>query len=104
VTYKVRFRPKAEEDLFALYNYIALHSGHARAAGYIARIETACMNLGTFPERGLKRDDIAPGIRIAGFERRVTIAFRIEGDIVRIVRVFYAGRDYAAELEQDGDD
>lgn len=31
-----------------------------------------------------------------GFERRATIAFRVEDDTVRIVRVFYAGRDYEA--------
>ena len=65
-----------------------------RAGDYIARIETACMALATFPERGTKRDDLEPGIRTIGFERRATIAFRVEGDTVRIVRIFYAGRDY----------
>lgn len=51
------------------------------------------MALGTFPERGGRRDDLAPGIRLVGYERRVTILFKVEGNIVRIVRVFYAGRD-----------
>jgi plasmid stabilization system protein ParE len=32
------------------------------------------------------------------------IAFRIEDDIVRIVRVFYAGRDFETELGGSDDD
>lgn len=103
MTHKVVFRPEAEADLFSLYRYIAEHSGHDRAASYIARIETSCRALATFPQRGAARDDLAPGIRIIGFERRVSIAFQIEGDTVRIVRVFYGGRDFEAEWE-DGPD
>ena len=92
--YKVSFLPDAEADLFALYRYISERSAPERAGEYITRIEGACMALATFPERGAKRDDLAPGIRIIGFERRVTIAFRIEKDTVRIVRIFYGGRDF----------
>ena len=69
-----------------------------RAGDYISRIEAACMALATFPERGTKRDDLEPGIRTIGFERRATIAFRVEDNTVRIVRVFYAGRDYEAHF------
>jgi len=96
MTHKVNFRPEAEADLFlfALYRYISDHSGAVRAGDYVARIEAACVALATFPQRGTKRDDLAPGIRTIGFERRATIAFRIESDTVRIVRIFYAGRDY----------
>lgn len=94
MTHKVSFRPEAEADLFALYRYISDRSGTVRGGDYIARIEAACVALATFPQRGTKRDDLAPGIRTMGFERRATIAFRVEGDTVRIVRIFYAGRDY----------
>jgi toxin ParE1/3/4 len=95
VTHKVRFRPEAEADLFSLYRYIAEQSGREIAGAYIARIEAACMQLATFPERGTQRDDLAPGIRTIGFERRATIAFRVDESSVRIVRVFYGGRDFA---------
>jgi plasmid stabilization system protein ParE len=44
---------------------------------YLDRIEEACMALATFPKRGTRRDDILPGLRTIGFERRVTIAFRV---------------------------
>jgi toxin ParE1/3/4 len=102
--YKVAFRPGAEADLFALYQYISERSGRTRAGDYIARIEAACMALATFPERGTKRDDLAPGIRTIGFKRRATIAFRIEKDTVRIVRIFYAGRDFEAHFHDSEED
>jgi toxin ParE1/3/4 len=105
MAHKVRFRPEAEADLFSFYRYISSHSGLARAGDYIGRIEAACMALATFPQRGTKRDDLEPGIRTIGFERRATIAFRVADDTVQIVRIFYAGRDYEADFRdsEDGD-
>jgi toxin ParE1/3/4 len=43
------------------------------------------MALATFPERGTRRDDILPGLRTIGFERRATIAFRVLKTRVEIV-------------------
>ncbi len=40
---KVYFRPQAEADLFALYEYIADKAGVAIAGNYIDRIEAACL-------------------------------------------------------------
>ena len=73
--YRVVFRPRAEADLFALYRHIAGEAGHGIAGRYIDRIEAACLALESFPHRGTRRDDIRPGIRMIGFERRATIVF-----------------------------
>lgn len=98
--HKVSFRPRAERDLFRLYEYIA-GEGPAEVAGsFIQRIEEACMALEMFPERGTRRDDIRPGIRIMGFERRATIVFRVRKADVVIVRIFYAGQDYERALRR----
>jgi toxin ParE1/3/4 len=102
VAHKVTFRPEAEADLFALYRYIAGESGATRAGDYLARIEAACMRLATFPERGTRRDDIAPGLRTIGFERRVTISFRVLDGVVEIVTIAYAGRDFEGDLRDRG--
>ena len=102
--YEVVFRPLAETDLLQLYDYIADASGAAVAAGYIERIEAACSSLETFPERGTRRDDIRPGLRIIGFERRVTIVFQVLEREVVIVRIFYGGRDYERLLRNDRDE
>ncbi|MDZ4366104.1 MAG: type II toxin-antitoxin system RelE/ParE family toxin [Afipia sp.] len=46
-----------------------------------------------FPERGTRRDDLSPGLRIVGFERRVTIAFVVEEDEVIVLNILYGGRE-----------
>lgn len=102
--YQVRFRPRAESDLFDLYRYIASASGRAAAGGYIDRIEAACLSLEAFPERGTRRDDIRPGLRVMGFERRAVIVFWISDDEVVVARIFYGGRDYERALLGAADD
>ncbi|HSC19852.1 MAG TPA: type II toxin-antitoxin system RelE/ParE family toxin [Rhizomicrobium sp.] len=93
-TYKVVFRPAAEDDLLNLYDYIAEHGGRKAAGDYIDRIGALCQSLRDAPLRGTPRDDIKPGLRIIGFERRAVIAFRVLRSEVVIVRIFYGGRDY----------
>jgi toxin ParE1/3/4 len=53
-----------------------------------------------FPERGTRRDDLRPGLRIVGYRRRVTIAFHVGDDSVTIDRVLYGGRDLAPAFGQ----
>jgi toxin ParE1/3/4 len=101
---RVVFRPAAEHDLAALYAYIRDANGGPRVAiGYVRRIRSFCERLDLFPERGVARDDIRPGLRLAHFERRVVVAYTITPDQVRIGRIFYGGRDYAALLGEDPD-
>jgi toxin ParE1/3/4 len=88
--YKVRFTPLAKRQLNELYDYIATHGHPVTALGYIERIESFCRGFETFPERGTIREDIRPGLRLVGFERRVTIAFIIEADEVQIISILYA--------------
>ena len=90
---RVVFAPEAQDDLLSLYTYIANQSEPSTAIGYINRIERYCLGFDLAGERGTRRDDIRPGLRIVGFERRVTIAFHVEPDAVIIDRIFYAGRD-----------
>jgi toxin ParE1/3/4 len=52
-------------------------------------------------EDAARRDDIRPGLRVVGFERTATIAFSIEGNRVRIARIFYRGRDYSSLLKNE---
>jgi toxin ParE1/3/4 len=104
VKFKITFRPKAEADLFELYRYIAERVGHAIAGRYIDRIESACMALENTPARGTRRDDIRPGLRTIGFERRATIAFKIVGREVVIIRIFYGGRDFENILHDSDED
>lgn len=56
------------------------------------------MALATLPKRGTSRDDLLPGLRTIGFERRVTIAFRVLQTEVEIVTIAYARRRFEDDL------
>ena len=57
------------------------------------RIIAYCVGLAGFPERGWRRDDLRPGLRVIGFGRRVAIAFHVSGRMVIIDRILYGGQD-----------
>ena len=101
MSHRVVFSPEAQADLLELYDMIARAAGPERALAYTERIVTYCQGLATFPERGTKRDDLRPGLRTAGFRRRVTLAFHIGADTVTIDRILYGGRDLQSELGDD---
>ena len=90
----VIFRDEAENDLTQLALYIAGQSGPVVANRYLDRIYAACAGLAHFPERCRRRDDILPGLRTVGFERRATIVFRVLKTRVEIVSIAYGGRDF----------
>lgn len=93
---EVVFTPRARADLISLYDYIAEQGGEARALVYVSRIEAACQNLAVFPQRGVRRDDIRPHMRIISIGKRVLVAFRLDESVVTIDRVLYGGQDLAA--------
>jgi toxin ParE1/3/4 len=45
-------------------------------------------------ERGHRRDDVRPGLRITDFERRVTIAFVSSETGITILGLYYGGRNW----------
>jgi|HubBroStandDraft_5_1064220.scaffolds.fasta_scaffold836538_1 toxin ParE1/3/4 len=100
---KVVFEPRAQADLDDIYDWIADRAGERAADRFMVRIRRPCERLDLFPERGTQRDDHAPGLRVFGIERRVTIAFKVYDDRVAIIRVLYGGRNIDAILENDGE-
>lgn len=100
MTHKVVFAPEAQADLLMLYDIIADDGGEERALAYVERIEVTCLSLARFPERGTQRDDIRPGLRVIGFERRVAIAFHIAIATVTIDRILYGGQDLGTVLNE----
>lgn len=90
--YRVYLLPEAEDDLLHIYGYIAETASPRVAQQYLDRIRRFLAGFSHFPERGTIRDEIEPGLRIVGFERRVSIVFKIQGDAVVITGILYAGR------------
>ena len=62
------------------------------ASAYVERLADYCFSFELFAERGRRRDDIRPGVRIVGFERRISIAFTVMPEQVIILRLLYGGR------------
>lgn len=99
--YAVAFAPVAQADLKAIFDYVRSQSGEGRARETVARLYAYCASFDQFPERGTRRDDLRPGLRVVGFRRQATVAFRIEGDQVIILRVLYGGRNVDAALSEE---
>jgi len=91
---RVVFTPEARNDLFEIYDWITEKASPQIAITYIDRIEAYCLGFELASERGHRCDDISLGLRIVGFERRVTIAFAADEDRVTILRLFYGGQNW----------
>lgn len=100
--FRVKISPEADRDLENIAFWIAKETGlFGNALRYTHRIRSFIKSLCVFPQRGTRRDDLSPGLRIIGFERRVAIVFKLVDDTILIVRVFYGGRDLAALLNEN---
>lgn len=98
MTYKVIISTKADSQLRHIYDYIANKASPVVAEQFTSRILDYCLGFDIFPERGVRRDDLSPGLRVVGFRRTVTITFVIENDEVIISGIFYGGEDHESLL------
>lgn len=92
-------RPRARNDLKAIFDFIVADSPK-RALTFVDEIEALCFSLLEFPEKGRLRNDLRPGVRLLPFDCKVLIAYEVAGEVVTIIRVFYAGQDPEALRDQ----
>lgn len=106
MSYTVVFAPEALDQLDALEDFIANAGSPVVAARYTDAIVAYCESLATFPLRGLRRDDLMPGLRVTNYRRSAVIAFiaNTDTETVSILGVFYGGQDYATVLLDDPGD
>lgn len=104
MAYSIRLDEDAKADLKGIYTQIRKNGGTAATArGYVNRILGFLAGFDIFPERGSLREHIRPGLRIVGFERRVSVAFIVEEDEVVILRLLYAGRQFEGSPDNDAE-
>lgn len=101
MNYRIIFSPEAEEQLAALYRYIAAAASPEIAARYTEAIVSYCESLRTIPHRGTMRDDVRPGLRTTNYKKRAVIAFDVAPGLVSIIGVFYGGQNYETILQED---
>ena len=98
MTYDVQLSALAIEDLIALHQWVSVEADIPTADGYLSRIEERIAALADFPQRGSPRNDLLAGLRTLTFERRLLIAYNVDGKVVTIQRVINAFRDLAPIL------
>jgi toxin ParE1/3/4 len=92
---EVRFRPEATRDLTAIFRYVLeLSRSLTTARGFVQRIRARCEAIGDAPNGGRPRDDLEAGLRTVPFEKTAVIAYKVEGERVRITNIYYGGRNY----------
>ncbi len=96
---RVVFSPDSATHLMELYDWIAAQASPQLAIAYLDRVEAFCGRLCVGSELGHRRDDVRYGLRILGFERRLTIAFTVDDETVTVLRVFTAGKNWEMALK-----
>jgi toxin ParE1/3/4 len=95
--YELRILPSAESDLEDLFDFISHRSGRTRAIAYVQQLQNACFALEEYPYRGRPREDLSVGLRSIAVAGRAVVVYRVADNLVEVVHIFYAGRDYGAE-------
>ena len=96
--YRVRYNALAVEDLIALHQWIEAEATAEIADAYLDEIERRCSSLADFPERGTPRDAFGVGVRTLPFRKRIILAYRIDGEVVRVLRVVNGARLLGLDL------
>lgn len=102
IEYSVFFAPEAEDQLVALYRFIADAGAPDIAKRYTDAVINFCESLNSFPIRGVVRDDLRPGLRITNYKKRLVVAFAIDSVTKRIsiLGLYYGGQDYEGILRE----
>lgn len=95
-----RITEQAEADLDDLWAYIAASSPDAADRMVDAVLEGSRMHV-RFPNMGLKRDDLRPGIRYFVVSPYVIFYSPVE-ETIEVIRVLHGSRDIIGLFEREG--
>lgn len=82
----------ARADLIEIRAYSRRTWGNARATTYLNRLREATRSLARGELSGQRADDVRPDVRRLVVGSHV-IWFRIEGEVLRVIRVLHQSRD-----------
>ena len=91
-TRRVLWSPEAEEDLVAIWRYVAQEASPDIADKQLILIDQATTTLREWPLAGRARDDVLPGMRSL-VARPYVVFYRVAGQGVEVVRVLHGRRD-----------
>lgn len=95
--YNLIYSPLADEDLTAIYNYIAADSP-ARASAYMGKMEQSILKLRDFPNMGVEGrypELVNLGVKVLPFDDYLIFyTVNVAAEQVRIVRVLHGSVNY----------
>lgn len=109
---KLTYAPRALEDLQGVKTYVAKQFGDEKAKACIREITLAVRQLETFPKAGSCLEEIIeyPTDYHYLIVKPNYISYRIEGNIVRIIRILNEKQDFLqilfgiSSISQEGED
>ena len=106
--YRIEFAEASERDLELIFDHLfesylgfGESTVHAleHAAERIRDIRAAAERLALFPERGMARADILPGLRFMVMDRAIYwYDVEDEARVVRILGIFFGGQDHIRRM------
>lgn len=102
--FTVKITPQAAEDLLEIKNYIETELQNPIAAhNIVLNIVETYEHLSTLAEAGIPVERYVPFPTDYKFvlANNYSIFYRIDGDIVRVIRIMYSKRDFTRILFED---
>ena len=96
---RVVITDEALRDVRNIRAWIVAEGAPQAARAYVRRIPNFIVSMNIASERGQRRDDLAPGLRLVSFES-VMIATRVDDTSIVILRVFHGGQDWQTALQE----
>jgi toxin ParE1/3/4 len=98
----VDWSPEAEQDLLAIWNYVAREASPDVADEQLRSLDRACEALAQWPHSGRARDELFRGVRSIAVEAYV-VFYRVEDSAIEIVRILHGRRDVDAIFSRTGE-
>lgn len=77
MTHSVILSDDAEDDLFAIADWLAERADRQTANDFVDRIHKACLALADFPDRGTPHPGFGAEIRSIAYRRRTTLYYHV---------------------------
>jgi toxin ParE1/3/4 len=95
---RIIYSSESRQDIDRIFLWIARKASAATAFRYINKLQDKVETFQHASERGVRRDDLEPGLRVAALADRTVMAFKVVDDKVLVGRIFYGGQDWEAAL------
>lgn len=94
---RLRLSPEAKEDIYLMHEFGSLRFGVRQADTYVDDLMHLFAEVEQFPQAARERTDVVPSIRLWRYQAH-NVCYRIEGDIIWIVRILHHSMDWTSEL------